>query len=67
MADFDIQQFEHCVTDLIDTCQSLAADNRRLRKEYESLSRQNAEVQQRLQTVIQRLRALENEAAAQQS
>lgn len=67
MADFDIQQFENCVADLIETCQSLEADNRRLRKEYEALSRQNVEVQQRLQTVVQRLRALENEAAAQQS
>lgn len=66
MADFDIQQFESRVTELIDTCQRLADDNRQLREDCESLSRHNAEIKQRLQGLVERLRALENEAEAQE-
>lgn len=66
MGEFDIQQFENRVTDLINTCQRLAGDNRQLRKEYDALSQHNAEVKQRLQALVERLRALENEAEAQQ-
>lgn len=66
MAEFDIQQFEDRVTDLINTCQRLSGDNRQLREECESLSRHNAEIKERLQGLVERLRALEDEAEAQQ-
>lgn len=66
MAEFDIHQFEDRVADLIAAHQRLAAENRQLRQDYESLSRHNAEVKQRLQALVERLRALENEAEAQQ-
>lgn len=67
MAEFDLQQFENRVTDLINAYQRLAGENRQLRKECDSLSRHNAEVKQRLQALVERLRALESEAAVQQS
>lgn len=67
MAEFNIHQFEDRVADLIAAHQRLAAENRQLQQDYEALSRHNAETKQRLQALVERLRALETEAEAQQS
>lgn len=67
MADFDIHQFEDRVTDLIAAYERVMAENRTLRQERDAMARRNAEARQRLQALIERLRALESEAEAQQS
>lgn len=67
MADFDVYQFEDRVADLIAAHRRLAAENKALRQDYETLARRHAEARQRLQALLERLRALEEEAEAQRS
>lgn len=65
MADFDIYQFEDRVEELLGTVQRLRAANAALSRDYEALARRNEEIKQRLSAVIERIRALEDEAEAQ--
>lgn len=65
MADFDIYQFEDRVEELLLAYRKLQASNEALTRDLEAATRKNAEMKRRLAAVIERIRALEDEAEAQ--
>ncbi|MES1943227.1 hypothetical protein PC39_03872 [Salinisphaera sp. PC39] len=67
MAEFDIYQFEDRIEELLVTVRKLRAANENLTREFESLTRRNAEMKHRLSAVVERIRALEDEAEAQKA
>lgn len=64
MAEFDIYQFEDRVADLLIGYRKLRAANETLARDFEALTHRNAELKRRLTAVIERIRALEEEAEA---
>lgn len=67
MAEFDIYQFEDRIEELLITVRKLRAANENLTRELESVTRRNAELKRRLSAVVERIRALEDEAEAQKA
>lgn len=59
MADFDIFQLEDCVEELLASHQRLRTENRTLRNELETHIRRNAELKERIKSVLARVEALE--------
>lgn len=59
MADFDLYQFEDRVEELLVTLKRLQVENRTLRSEVEAHIHRNAELKQRIQSVVERIRSLE--------
>lgn len=65
MAEFDIYQFEDRIEDLLVAYRKQRTANETLVRELKSLTQKNAEMKERLTAVIERIRALEEEAEAQ--
>lgn len=65
MTDFDIHQFEDRIEDLLAAYRKQRSANETLVRELKSLTQKNAELKERLTAVIERIRALEEEAEAQ--
>lgn len=64
MADFDIYQFEDRIEDLLVAYRKQRTVNEALVRELKALTKNNAELKKRLAAVIDRIRALEDEALA---
>ena len=62
MSQFDIAHFEDSVNALVEAHARLHADYRSLRDAYEDEQRRNKQTRERLNAVIDRIRALEAEA-----
>lgn len=65
MTKIDLYQLETRVDELVTAYRRLQVENSTLTREFASLTRKNAETRQRLQAVIDRIKALEEEAEAQ--
>lgn len=65
MAEFDIYQFEDRVEELVIGYRKLQVANDTLTREFEALTRRHAETKRRLASVVERIRALEDEAEEQ--
>ena len=59
MADFDIYQLEDCVEELLASHQRLRSENKTLRNELETHIHRNAELKERIKSVLARVEALE--------
>lgn len=64
MAEFDLYQFEDRVDDLLGVLKRLQVENRTLRSEVEAYIHRNAELKDRIQSVVERIRTLEEENTA---
>lgn len=62
MTPFDLADFEHQVDKLLSDYQRLQADYRSLKSAHDAEQRRNIEIRERLNAVIERIRALETEA-----
>lgn len=60
--EFDIERFEQRVHDLLAAYQRLLSEHRTLQASYRSQDERNAQLRERLNGVIERIRALEAEA-----
>ena len=60
MADFDLYQFEDRVEELLATLKRLQVENRTLRSEVEAHIHRNAELKQRIKSVVERIRSLDS-------
>ncbi len=58
-AEFDLYQFEDRIEELLLTLRRLRVENRTLRNEWEEQLRLNAELKQRLETIIERIKRIE--------
>lgn len=67
MSQTDLSQLESRVDAMLAAFQRLKVENKTLRDEYAALTRKNSETRHRLQSVIERIKALEEEAEAQQA
>lgn len=65
MAEFDIYQFEDRIEELLTGYHKLREAHDALTREFETLANRNAELKRRLNALIERIRALEEEAEAQ--
>ncbi|NNC23934.1 hypothetical protein HKX42_08815 [Salinisphaera sp. USBA-960] len=63
MSEFDIDQFEAKLSTLVDTHEQLKASYRSLQTELQAEQRKNEQTRQRLGQLIERIRALEAQAA----
>lgn len=59
MADFDLYQFEDRIDELLIALKRLQVENRTLRSEVEAHIHRNAELKQRISSVVERIRTLE--------
>ena len=62
-ADFDLYQFEDRIEELLLTLRRLRVENRTLRGEWEEQLRLNAELRQRLESIVERIRRIEQAEA----
>lgn len=60
--DFDIDRFEQRVDGLLTAYRQLQSEHKALVAEYQAQNRRNAQLRERLNGVIERIRALEAEA-----
>ncbi|GEM_PF-2773388 len=60
MPEFDLYQFEDRIDELLVTVKRLQVENRTLRSEVEAHIHRNAELKERIQSVVERIRALED-------
>lgn len=67
MAKTNLYQLETRVDELVNAYHQLQVENETLTQEFASLTRKNAHTRQRLQAIIERIKALESEAEAQQA
>ena len=65
MSQVSIKELENSVSELVTAYQHLRVENKTLTQEYADLSRKHTETRHRLQAVIARIKALEEEAEAQ--
>lgn len=65
MQKIDLYQLETRVDELVAAYHRLQVENETLTREFASQARKNAETRQRLQAIIGRIKALEDEAEAQ--
>jgi len=65
MSQFDISQFENSVEALASAHEQLLSDYRALRAAHEAEQQRNRQTRERLNGVIERIRALETEAQAE--
>lgn len=65
MSHVSIKQLENSVDELVTSYQRLRLENKTLTQEYADLTRKHTETRHRLQAVIARIKALEEEAEAQ--
>ncbi len=63
MADFDLYQFEDRIDELLVSLKRLQVENRTLRSEVEAHIHRNAELKQRISSVVERIRTLEDTPA----
>lgn len=61
--DFDLYQFEDRIEELLLTLRRLRVENRTLRGEWEEQLRLNAELKQRLESIVERIRRIEQAEA----
>lgn len=61
--DFDLYQFEDRIEELLLTVRRLRVENRTLRGEWEEQLRLNAELKQRLESIVERIRRIEQAEA----
>lgn len=66
MAEFDIQQFEDRISDLVAAYQHLRGENHQLKQDIETLKHKNTHTRQQLQSIVERIVTLEKEAETQQ-
>lgn len=62
MTQFDLAEFEQQVDDLLAAYRRLQSDYRTLKVAHDAEERRNIETRERLNAVIERIRALETEA-----
>lgn len=62
MTQFDLAEFEQQVDDLLAAYRRLQSDYRTLKVAYEAEEQRNIDTRERLNAVIERIRALETEA-----
>lgn len=60
MADFDLYQFEDRIEELLVSLKRLQVENRTLRSEVEAHIHRNAELKERVQSVVERIKSLED-------
>ena len=61
MSDFDLYQFEDRIEELLAILKRLRVENRTLRSEVEAHIHRNAELKDRIQSIVERVRALEDD------
>lgn len=61
-SDFDLDRFEQRVNDLLVAYEHLLAEHRGLQAAHQAQNEHNAQLRERLNSVIERIRALEAEA-----
>jgi len=67
MSKAKLDQLESQVDDLLKAFRRVQVENKTLTDEFTALTRRSTETRQRLQAVIERIKALEEEAEAQQA